>query len=169
MPRPRVLFARNLFLPEDLGGNRYPYETMRRLAARGYPVTVATPRLHSEFPKLANLTYHLYPIWRPHPSVSHFTNLLGATLAFRNLPRHDVAISGSYDAALAPSGVRATQYSILALLSEAGSLSISDLASRLDLDRTTTGKNLRPLTTARLVRIAIVSVPVNGRRPVARW
>jgi glycosyltransferase involved in cell wall biosynthesis len=99
--RASVLFARNLFLPEDLGGNRYPYETMRRMAARGHPVTVATPRLHDRFPTIPNLRYHLYPIARPHPSISHFTNLLGATLALRHVPRHDIAISGSYDAALA--------------------------------------------------------------------
>jgi glycosyltransferase involved in cell wall biosynthesis len=39
---------------------------------------------------------------RPHPAISHFTNLLGATLAMRQLPgSYDVAIAGSYDAALA--------------------------------------------------------------------
>ena len=27
--RGSILFARNLFLPDDLGGNRYPYETPR--------------------------------------------------------------------------------------------------------------------------------------------
>ena len=97
-----VLFARNLFLPEDLGGNRYPFETIRRLGQRGHPVTVVTPRLHDQFPPLAGVRYQLYPIRRPHPSVSHFTNLLGATLALRSLqPKHDVAIAGSYDAALA--------------------------------------------------------------------
>jgi glycosyltransferase involved in cell wall biosynthesis len=98
----RVLFARNLFLPEDLGGNRYPYETIRRLGARGNPVTVATPRLHARFPMLDNVRYHLYPVRRPHPAVSHFTNLAGATLAYRRLQgTFDVAIAGSYDAALA--------------------------------------------------------------------
>src|SRR5438270_7268098 len=103
MPAPEsVLFARNLFLPEDLGGNRYPFETIRRLGQRGHPVTVVTPRLHDQFPPLAGVRYHLYPIRRSHPSVSHFTNLLGATLALRSLqPKHDVAIAGSYDAALA--------------------------------------------------------------------
>src|SRR5438270_8472875 len=103
MPAPEsVLFARNLFLPEDLGGNRYPFETIRRLGQRGQPGTVATPRLHDQFPPLAGVRYQLYPIRRPHPSVSHFTNLLGATLALRSLqPKHDVAIAGSYDAALA--------------------------------------------------------------------
>ena len=74
-------------------------------------------------------------------------------------------VSNYYDAVLSPSGVRATQYSILALLSDAGALSINDLASRLDLDRTTTGKNLRPLTTARLVKITRSSA--DGRSRVA--
>src|SRR3984893_2674187 len=103
MPRERssILFARNLFLPEDLGGNRYPYETMRRLGQRGPPVTVAPPPLHGRFPDLPGVRYQLYPVLRPHPAVSHFTNLLGATLALRNVPRHAVAIAGSYDAALA--------------------------------------------------------------------
>src|SRR5438094_5642219 len=98
--RSRILFARNLFLPDDLGGNRYPYESMRRLGQRGHQVTVATPRLHGRFPDLPNVKYHLYPVQRPHPAVSHFTNLIGATLALRKVPRHDAAIAGSYDAAL---------------------------------------------------------------------
>ncbi len=100
--RNSVLFARNLFLPADLGGNRYPYETMRRMGARGHPVTVATPRLHARFPALENVEYFLYPIARPHPAVSHFTNLASATLAMRRFQQHrDVAIAGSYDAAQA--------------------------------------------------------------------
>src|SRR5262249_5079 len=99
--RSSLLFGRNLFLPEDLGGNPYPYETLRRLAQRGHRVPVATPRLHDHFPALDNVTYALYPVKRPHPSVSHFTNLLGAALALRSVPRHHVALSGSYDSALA--------------------------------------------------------------------
>lgn len=96
-----ILFARNLFLPEDLGGNRYPYETIRRLGARGHRVTVDTPRLHGQFPQLPGVHYHLYPVWRPHPAVSHVTNLASATRAARSVGRYDVAIAGSYDAALA--------------------------------------------------------------------
>ena len=100
--RESILFVRNLFLPEDLGGNRYPFETIRRLGQRGHPVTVVTPRLHDRFPPLDGVRYHLYPVRRPHASVSHFTNLLGATLALKALqPKHDVVIAGSYDAALA--------------------------------------------------------------------
>jgi glycosyltransferase involved in cell wall biosynthesis len=99
--RSSILFARNLFLPDDLGGNRYPYETMRRLGERGHPVTVATPRLHDRFPPLPGVRYALYPIRRPHPAISHLTNLASATLAFRTVASHDMAIAGSYDAALA--------------------------------------------------------------------
>ena len=99
--RESILFARNLFLPEDLGGNRYPYETIRRLGARGHPVTVATPLLGRPFPPLPGVRYHLYRVARPHPAVSHFTNLLSATLAYRKVRTHDVALVGSYDAALA--------------------------------------------------------------------
>src|SRR5437868_3170853 len=101
VPGESILFARNLFLPDDLGGNRYPYETIRRLGERGHPVTVFTPRLHPRFPHLAGVRYRLYPIARPHPAVSHFTNLASATLSLRTIPRHDVALAASYDVALA--------------------------------------------------------------------
>ena len=102
LPRPEsILFARNLFLPEDLGGNRYPYETIRRLGERGHAVAVVTPRLHHHFPPLNGVRYHLYPVARPHPAVSHFTNLVGSTLALRKVPRADVALAGSYDLAVA--------------------------------------------------------------------
>lgn len=70
-------------------------------------------------------------------------------------------VSNFYDSILAPSGLRATQYSMLALLGRTGPLSINDLAERLDLDRTTTGKNLRPLAAAGMVQI--VRSPTDGR------
>jgi D-inositol-3-phosphate glycosyltransferase len=96
-----LLFARNLFLPEDLGGNRYPYETIRRLGARGHPVTVVTPRLHDRWPTLPNVRYRLYPVLRPHPLVSHATNLLAGWAALRRERGYPVAIAGSYEAGLA--------------------------------------------------------------------
>src|SRR2546423_2426408 len=74
---------------------------MRGVGERGPPATVATPRLHDRFPPLPNVQFHLYPVQRPHPAISHVTNLVGATMAFRSLAPHSVAIAGSYDAALA--------------------------------------------------------------------
>ena len=70
-------------------------------------------------------------------------------------------ISNFYDARLAPAGLRATQYSILAVLHRLGGVSINDLAHRLDLDRTTAGKNMRPLTLAGLIKVA--PSPTDGR------
>ncbi len=65
-------------------------------------------------------------------------------------------ISQSYDEALAPTGLRATQFAILAILHTAeASLSVNELAARLDLDRTTTGKNLGPLERDRIVAVAV--------------
>jgi glycosyltransferase involved in cell wall biosynthesis len=101
MRQRNLLFARNLFLPEDLGGNRYPYETMRRFGERGYAVTVVTPRLHDRFPALPNVRYQFYRASRAHASLTHVTNLIGSALAVRKLRGFEVAISGSYDTALA--------------------------------------------------------------------
>lgn len=75
-------------------------------------------------------------------------------------------ISNFYDEMLTPAGVRATQYSILAVLHRLGGASINDLAHRLDLDRTTTGKNLRPLTVAGLIKVA--PSPTDGRSRVVQ-
>ncbi|GEP60384.1 MarR family winged helix-turn-helix transcriptional regulator [Reyranella soli] len=75
-------------------------------------------------------------------------------------------ISNFYDAMLSPTGLRATQYSILALLNELGIVSINVLAERLDLDRTTTGKNMRPLAFAKLIKIR--PSPTDGRSRVVQ-
>lgn len=62
-------------------------------------------------------------------------------------------ISQFYDRKLASTGLRVTQYAILAVLYELRELSVNELAKHLDLDRTATGKNLRPLERASLVRV----------------
>jgi DNA-binding MarR family transcriptional regulator len=63
-------------------------------------------------------------------------------------------LTQAYDLALKPAGLRLTQYSVLANLSRTGGLSITDLAQRLAMDRTTLTRNLRPLERAGWVRIA---------------
>ncbi len=50
-----------------------------------------------------------------------------------------------YDHTLAPSGLKITQFSLLRELQRHSSLSISELAYKLDLDRTTMGRNLQVL------------------------
>jgi DNA-binding MarR family transcriptional regulator len=63
-------------------------------------------------------------------------------------------ISQFYDDKLAPTGLRVGQYGILATLHKRGEVSVNELARLMELDRTTMGKNLRPLERDGLLRIA---------------
>ncbi len=72
-----------------------------------------------------------------------WTNPAGCNcLALRQAARH---VSQFYDQFLAPSGLRTTQYSILARLQRKGAMTINVLAAELVTDRTTLGRNLLPL------------------------
>jgi len=77
------------------------------------------------------------------------------------LRRASRRITNFYDDKLAPTGLRTTQYSILALLAEHGGVSVNRLAKQLDLDRTTMGKNLRPLE--RMSYVKVTPSPTDGR------
>jgi DNA-binding MarR family transcriptional regulator len=72
-------------------------------------------------------------------------------LALRQAARHVTQI---YDRFLAPSGLRATQYSILARLKRNGSMTINALAAELGMERTTLGRNIRPLRRDGLIAVA---------------
>ncbi len=63
-------------------------------------------------------------------------------LAVRQAARH---ITQFYDQFLAPSGLRTTQFSILAKLRRIGPMTINALARDLVMDRTTLGRNILPL------------------------
>jgi DNA-binding MarR family transcriptional regulator len=69
-------------------------------------------------------------------------------LAIRQAARH---VSQFYDQCLAPTGLRGTQFSILAKLKRAGPMTINALARDLVMDRTTLGRNILPLERARLI------------------
>jgi DNA-binding MarR family transcriptional regulator len=63
-------------------------------------------------------------------------------LALRQASR---LVTNAYDAALAPTGLRVTQFSILYKLSARSPMTMNELASALVLDRTTLTRNLKPL------------------------
>jgi len=63
-------------------------------------------------------------------------------LAIRQAARH---VSRFYDQHLIPSGLRITQFSILAKLKTKGPLTINSLAEVMVMDRTTLGRNILPL------------------------
>jgi DNA-binding MarR family transcriptional regulator len=97
-----------------------------------------------------------------------------ARMAARSLTR-------VYDRALDPAGIRTSQFSILARLFEEGPLSVTHLAGRLAMDRTTLARDLRPLERRGLVsvsvgsdrRVRIAALTAAGRRLVddvrPRW
>ena len=63
------------------------------------------------------------------------------------------ALTQLYDDAMAPSGLRVTQYSLLSALARRGPLRITELASVQLLDRTALSRNLDPLVAKGLVAI----------------
>ena len=71
-------------------------------------------------------------------------------LALRQAARQ---VTQFYDRFLAPSGVRATQYSILAKLKRAGPMTINALAADMVMDRTTLGRNILPLQRDGLIAV----------------
>jgi DNA-binding MarR family transcriptional regulator len=71
-------------------------------------------------------------------------------LAVRQAARH---VTQFYDQMLAPSGLRTTQYSILARLNRKGPMTINALAGELVMDRTTLGRNILPLQRDGLIAV----------------
>ena len=85
--------------------------------------------------------------------MSATTDTPQACLCF-NLRKAARAVTQLYDAALEPAGLRATQFSLLAVLAGRDAVTITDLARAMVMDRTTLTRNLRPLEKQGLVAIA---------------
>jgi DNA-binding MarR family transcriptional regulator len=73
-------------------------------------------------------------------------------------------VTQCYDHFLAPAGLSACQFSILARLKRNGPLTISELADNMFMDRTTLGRNVLPLERDGLIRI---EATVSDRRAKA--
>jgi DNA-binding MarR family transcriptional regulator len=71
-------------------------------------------------------------------------------LAVRQAARH---VTQFYDRSLAPSGLRTTQFSLLAKLRRHGPMTINALAADMVMDRTTLGRNILPLERDGLIHI----------------
>jgi len=54
-------------------------------------------------------------------------------------------VTQTYDAALKPAGMKATQFTLLATLNGLGTLPLTQLAKALGMERTTLTRNLKPL------------------------
>ena len=71
-------------------------------------------------------------------------------LALRQAARH---VTQFYDQYLVPTGVRTTQFSILAKLKQSGPMTINALAEQMVMDRTTLGRNILPLEREGLISV----------------
>ena len=75
--------------------------------------------------------------------------------ACSTLRRATRVVTAAYDSALAPVGLRITQFAVLRSLARLGPLPVSRLAAEIALDRSTMGRNLDPLERRGLVRLAV--------------
>ncbi|TQV83690.1 MarR family winged helix-turn-helix transcriptional regulator [Denitrobaculum tricleocarpae] len=79
------------------------------------------------------------------------TELADCTCA--NLRKAARIVTQAYDFALQPSGLKSTQFILLANLVEQGDMPLTQLAEALVMDRTTLTRNLKPLLRQGLIRI----------------
>lgn len=69
----------------------------------------------------------------------------GSTCACFNLRKASRVITQHFDEVLKPSGLLATQFTILVALAMSKSATVNELAEKLVMDRTTLTRNLKPL------------------------
>ncbi len=84
------------------------------------------------------------------PAEKNIASCVGA-----NIRRANRTVSQFYDDMLRPSGLRITQFSLLARIREQQPVTISKLADAAMMDRTTLTRNLRPLEKRGLLRISL--------------
>jgi DNA-binding MarR family transcriptional regulator len=93
------------------------------------------------------------------PSQDMFLDSKGATLDARCdcycLRQATRRVTQLYDRALAPLGLRSTQYTLLSEIERLGPISLIPLAEAMVMDRATLGHNIRPLEARGLITIEI--------------
>lgn len=91
-----------------------------------------------------------------------------------NTRRAALALTSIYDEALAPHGLKVTQFSLLRAVERHGEPNLTGLAEATGLDRSTLGRNLRVLESAGIVRFSagddqrdrVVTLTAQGRARV---
>ena len=79
---------------------------------------------------------------------------LGSACICNNLRRTARLVSNYYDTLLEPAGLRVSQATVLVVLYLADGQTINEMAEKLELDRTTLTRNLRPLAQQGLLTVA---------------
>ena len=107
----------------------------------------------------------------PKPASDPLDEIAAACACF-NVRRAARAVTQLYDRVLAPSGLRATQVTLLVALARRGALPFTRLADILGMDRTTLTRNLTPLKRDGLLtlgpgpdrRVKLASITAKGRK-----
>lgn len=86
-----------------------------------------------------------------------------ACLTLRGTAR---AVTQMYDETLKPSGLKATQFSVLAAVATAGPASMTVISKALVMDRTTLTRNLKPLMVRGLVKVGTSARDLRQRQIV---
>jgi DNA-binding MarR family transcriptional regulator len=81
----------------------------------------------------------------PHTETTPGRNVMRLPCACANLRRADRVVTQFYDAALRPSGLRITQFTLLQALNLAPGISQKQLSELLEIDSTTLTRTLAPL------------------------
>jgi DNA-binding MarR family transcriptional regulator len=99
-----------------------------------------------------------------------------ANCSCANLRKASRMVTQMFDAALKPTGVKATQFTLLAMLAKRGALPLTRFAELLGMDRTTLTRNLRPLIEKGLItvegeadlRVRVIDLTEEGRAQFER-
>src|SRR5690348_12179218 len=106
-----------------------------------------------------------------------YTRIMVTTCYCTSLRAAARRMTAIYDRALAPAGITAAQLAMLRAVRTAGPLSVTELAERLELERTTTTRNVRVLSRQGLVvlepsdrdrRLTEVALTAKGERSLER-
>ena len=93
-----------------------------------------------------------------------------------NLRKAARAVTHLYDEILRPTGIRATQFSLLIATSLLGPMTVTKLADQGVMDRTTLSRNLKPLEKLGLIKISagsdqrkrIISITSKGQEALVK-
>ncbi len=96
--------------------------------------------------------------------------------ACANLRRAVRVVTQIFDAALAPSGLKCTQFTLLVTARLVGEETVNGLAEKMVMDRTTLSRNLKPLVRAGLLetipgednRTRLIRISTEGKRALGQ-
>jgi DNA-binding MarR family transcriptional regulator len=96
--------------------------------------------------------------------------------ACANLRRAVRVVTQIFDAALAPSGLKCTQFTLLVTARLVGEETVNGLAEKMVMDRTTLSRNLKPLIRAGLLetipgednRTRLIRITAEGKRALGK-